>query len=177
VVRGSVHSRYVQVAGNPHAQLGEEVGAHITAMNHSIACNPPPPDSSSNAASAATPVNFRNRLPSLSSIQAARDLRSSLGGSSTVAACKAEDATVPRQQVLPDTNASPNDMEDCLHWPCGRTPAQILQQPIVQGSGPLYTEDQHAGGWLDTDGTLRLRRHGVNSLPSGALSLGATTCF
>ena len=153
-----------QVAGNPHAQLGNEVGAHVTNMQHSIeflstACSSPP------AVPAAVPVPVKP--PPALAAAAGRDGTPSARAAAP-AGITSHAGETGQQQGAPPTATSPNDMEEYLHWAFGRTPAQILQQPIITARPPIYTEDQHAGGWLDTAGKLNMRQHGVNSLPSGA---------
>lgn len=141
-------------------------------MHHSTAFLPPPTASSPSAAyTAATPDLVKSKRPPVSSPHSVQHGSSSARGAAPKAAQSHSGGTASQQQMPTITQASPNDMEDYLHWAFGRTPAQILQQPIVTGHAPVYTEDQHAGGWLDTVGTLHLRQHGVNSLPSGACCL------
>lgn len=178
----------VQVAGNPHAQLGEEVAAQVAGMKGS-ADSPPQATSPSAQASGAAAAVFPSRTTSARASQASRQggnvqAQAPAGTLPAAAASNAgpggDAAAQPQAAHAPNgpTCASPNDMEEYLHWAFGRTPSQILQQPIIGqpivsqpraggARGPVYTEDQHAGGWLDSEGMLHMRRHGVNSLPSG----------
>jgi hypothetical protein len=157
------------VAGHPHAQLGEQARAHIAAMNHSTSCVSP---ASSFPPAFPAPILFPNSLAPVPSSQLARELRSCTRcGSHTGAACQSGEAAVSRRLV--HTHASTNNMDHYLQWTFGKMPAQGKHQPIVGGRAPVYSEEKRSGGWMDAEGTLQLRRHGVFSLPSGALLLMA----
>ena len=157
----------MQVAGNPHAQLGDEVGTHIATMHQNtvFSCSS---GSSPPAMTTSAPVAVPSKRPPVLGAPSRTEDTPSARAPLSTGASQSGAAAQQEQEQEPPVATSPNDMEDYLHWAFGRTPAQILQRPIMTGHPPVYTEDQHAGGWLDVAGKLNMRQHGVNSLPSGA---------
>lgn len=136
----------LQVAGNPHLQLGEEVAMQLSAMKGTPGHPGAPERVSPPPATVSAPRVVPPRPPPR-------------------APCDSGASQAPPGG---QGESSPGLMEEYFHWSFGKDPCQGPRRALGQ---PCYTDDQHSGGWLDTRGLLHMRRHGVNSLPSGATPL------
>lgn len=87
----------------------------------------------------------------------------------------------PSVPCVSERNVSPGGSHTAAKLPVSKS-GSVLAGAVAnatQGIGeherdcsyPYHTDDRYAGGWLGDAGQLCMRRHGVNSMPSGALSV------
>lgn len=80
-----------------------------------------------------------------------------------------------------ERTVSPQGSETAANLPISKSGSVLAEaaESAIQGSCeherdcsyPYHTDDRYAGGWLSDAGQLCMRRHGVNSMPSGESSV------